>query len=113
MIITFVAVVFCAIIGIPIGIWMARSRWATSVITPILDILQTMPAFAYLAPLTLLFTIGPAAAVALTMLYAISPLIRITAHGIRTVSAGTLEAADSLGSTKGQKLLTGYRSEWR
>jgi glycine betaine/proline transport system permease protein len=105
IIITFVAVVFCAVIGVPIGIWMARSKWASSVITPILDVLQTMPAFAYLAPLTLLFTIGPAAAVALTMLYAISPLIRITAHGIRTVSSGTLEAADSLGSTRRQKLL--------
>jgi glycine betaine/proline transport system permease protein len=64
-----------------------------------------MPAFAYLAPLTLFFAIGPAAAVVITLLYAIPPLIRITAHGIRSVAAGTIEAADSLGATRRQTLL--------
>jgi glycine betaine/proline transport system permease protein len=104
LIITFVSVVICLVIGVPIGIWMAHSTRATTALTPVLDVLQTMPAFAYLAPLTLLFTIGPAAAVALTVLYAISVLIRISAHGVRTVSAGTLEAADSLGTTSWQRL---------
>lgn len=105
LIVTFVAVVICVIIGVPVGILMARSRAATTAITPILDVMQTMPAFAYLAPLTLFFTIGPAAAVAITLVYAIAPLIRITAHGIRTVAPGTVEAADSLGATRRQKLL--------
>lgn len=105
IIVTFVAVVACSIVGIPIGIAMARSRRVASVLTPALDLLQTLPAFAYLAPLTLLFAIGPSAAVAVTILYAVAPLIRITAHGIRTVAPSTVEAADSLGSTARQKLL--------
>src|SRR3954449_12660964 len=104
LIITFVAVAICVVIGIPVGILMARSKPSTTFITPILDVMQTMPAFAYLAPLTLFFTIGPAAAVAITLVYAIAPLIRITAHGIRTVAPGTVEAADSLGATRRQKL---------
>jgi len=104
LIITFVAVVICVVIGIPIGILMARSRGATTTITPALDVMQTMPAFAYLAPLTLFFAIGPAAAVAITLIYSIAPLIRITAHGIRTVAPGTVEAADSLGATRRQTL---------
>src|SRR3954467_12640402 len=104
LIITFVAVAICVVIGIPVGILMARSKPATTCITPILDVMQTMPAFAYLAPLTLFFTIGPAAAVAITLVYAIAPLIRITAHGIRTVAPGTVEAADSLGATRRQTL---------
>jgi glycine betaine/proline transport system permease protein len=104
LIITFVAVAICVVIGIPVGILMARSKPSTTLITPILDVMQTMPAFAYLAPLTLFFTIGPAAAVAITLVYAIAPLIRITAHGIRTVAPGTVEAADSLGATRRQTL---------
>jgi glycine betaine/proline transport system permease protein len=105
IIVTMVAVLICVVIGVPIGIWMARSKAATAAITPVLDVMQTMPAFAYLAPLTLFFAIGPAAAVVITLLYAIPPLIRITAHGIRSVSPGTLEAAGSLGATKRQTLL--------
>lgn len=105
LIITFVAVAICVVIGIPVGILMARSKPATTCITPILDVMQTMPAFAYLAPLTLFFAIGPAAAVAITLVYAISPLIRITAHGIRTVAPGTVEAAGSLGATRRQTLI--------
>jgi glycine betaine/proline transport system permease protein len=105
IIVTFVAVTVCVVIGVPVGILMARSRTAATLITPVLDVMQTMPAFAYLTPLTLFFAIGPAAAVVITLLYAIAPLIRITAHGIRTVSAGTLEAADSLGATKRQTLM--------
>src|SRR3954466_3433500 len=104
LIITFVAVAICVVIGIPVGILMARSKPSTTFITPFLDVMQTMPAFAYLAPLTLFFTIGPAAAVAITLVYAIAPLIRITAHGIRTVAPGTVEAADSLGATRRQTL---------
>jgi glycine betaine/proline transport system permease protein len=104
LIITFVAVLICVVIGVPIGIWMARSNGATAVITPILDVMQTMPSFAYLAPLALLFSIGPAAAVVVTLIYAVPPLIRITAHGIRTVGQPTTEAARSLGVTRRQLL---------
>jgi glycine betaine/proline transport system permease protein len=106
LIITFVAVLVCVIIGIPMGIWMARSRRATAVITPVLDAMQTMPSFAYLAPLVLVFGIGPASAVVTTLIYALPPLARITAHGIRTVSPTTIEAARSMGTSPWQVLRT-------
>lgn len=104
LIITFVAVAICVIIGIPIGILMARSKLATTILTPILDTMQTIPSFAYLTPLALLFGIGSASAVVVTLVYAIPPLIRITAHGVRTVNPGTVEAARSIGVTRGQLL---------
>ena len=106
LIVTFVAVLVCVVIGIPMGIWMARSRRATAVLTPVLDAMQTMPSFAYLAPLVLLFGIGPASAVVTTLIYALPPLARITAHGIRTVSPTTIEAARSMGTSRGQILRT-------
>jgi glycine betaine/proline transport system permease protein len=106
LIVTFVAVLVCVIIGIPMGIWMARSRRATAVITPVLDAMQTMPSFAYLAPLVLVFGIGPASAVVTTLIYALPPLARITAHGVRTVSPTTIEAARSMGTSRWQVLRT-------
>jgi glycine betaine/proline transport system permease protein len=106
LIVTFVAVFICVIIGIPLGIWMARSKRATSVITPILDVMQTMPSFAYLAPLVLFFGIGPASAVVTTLIYALPPLARITAHGIRSVSPTTIEAVRSMGTSRWQILRT-------
>lgn len=104
LIVTFVAVVICVVIGLPLGIWMARSKRATTVITPVLDLMQTLPSFAYLAPLALVFGIGPAAAIVTTLIYALPPLVRITAHGIRTVSPATVEAARSFGSSGTQAL---------
>jgi glycine betaine/proline transport system permease protein len=93
----------CAI-GIPIGIWMAHSKIATSVITPILDVMQTMPSFVYLLPFVVLFGIGTAAAIMVTLVYAIPPVIRITAHGIRNVDPEVLEATASLGQGRMQRL---------
>ena len=104
LIVTFVSVVICLLIGIPLGIWMARSRAATAVITPVLDVMQTMPSFVYLLPMTLLFGIGSAAAVIATMVYAVPPVIRITAYGIRSVSVATMEATTSMGSSRSQLL---------
>jgi glycine betaine/proline transport system permease protein len=106
LIVTFVAVLVCVLIGIPLGIWMARSKRANGVITPILDVMQTMPSFAYLAPLVLIFGIGPASAVVTTLIYALPPLARITAHGIRTVSPTTIEAVRSMGTSRWQILRT-------
>ena len=100
------AVLVCVLIGIPLGIWMARSKRANGVITPILDVMQTMPSFAYLAPLVLIFGIGPASAVVTTLIYALPPLARITAHGIRTVSPTTIEAVRSMGTSRWQILRT-------
>jgi glycine betaine/proline transport system permease protein len=104
LIVTLVSVVICIVIGIPIGIWMARSRSASTVITPVLDVLQTFPAFCYLTPFALFFGIGPATAVVVTLLYAMPPLVRITEHGIRSVSPTTVEAARSMGLTSRQML---------
>ncbi len=106
LIVTFVAVAICVIIGIPLGIWMARSARANTVITPILDVMQTMPSFAYLAPLVLFFGIGPASAVVTTLIYALPPIARITAHGIRSVSPTTIEAVRSMGTSRWQILRT-------
>ena len=100
LIITLLAVLICIAIGIPIGIWMARSKAASTAVTPILDVMQTLPAFCYLAPLALFFGIGSATAVVLTLIYALPPIVRITEHGIHSVSPTTIEAARSLGLTR-------------
>jgi glycine betaine/proline transport system permease protein len=104
LIVTGVAVVICCMIGLPLGIAMARRKSVSAVVTPVLDLMQTMPAFAYLAPLALLFGIGASAGVVCTLIYALPPLVRITEHGIRSVPATTIEAAGSLGVTKRQLL---------
>lgn len=104
LIVTFIAVLICVVIGIPLGIWMASSKRATAVISPILDVMQTMPSFAYLAPLVLVFGIGPASAVVTTLIYALPALVRITAHGLRSVSPTVMEATRSMGSGRWQTL---------
>ena len=98
------AVTISFVIGVPIGIWMARSDRARAIITPILDVMQIMPTFAYLAPFVLFFGIGPAAAAIVTLIYAMPAAIRITSFGIRSVPANTVEAGRSLGSTDRQLL---------
>ena len=75
-------------------------------VTPVLDLMQTVPAFAYLTPLVLLFGIGPASAVMVTFIYAVPPLIRVTAHALDDVDEHAVEAARSLGATGWQRLRT-------
>ena len=104
LIITLMSVVLCIVTGIPLGILMARSKGWSATVTPVLDLMQTVPAFCYLAPLALFFGIGPAVAVVLTFIYALPPLVRITEHGIRSVSSTTVEAARSMGLTPRQML---------
>jgi len=96
LIITFVAVAFALLIGIPLGIWMARSKVVTAIVTPVLDLMQTMPSFVYLLPFVILFGIGAACATLVTLVYALPPVTRITAHAIKNVSATTIEATSSL-----------------
>ncbi len=102
--ITFVAVAICAVVGIPIGITMGSSSIVSAVITPVLDVMQTLPSFVYLLPIVVVFGIGPAAAAIVTLIYAIPPIIRITAHGIRNVPESAIEATTSLGQTRWQLL---------
>jgi len=104
LIVTVVAVAICVVLGLPLAILMARSRRVTTIVTPILDAMQTTPPFAYLAPMTLLFAIGPPAAVVVTVIFAFPPMVRIAAHGMRTVSPTSMEAAGSMGSTTVQTL---------
>ena len=73
LIITLLAVVICMVVGIPLGIWMARSKPVSNSVTPVLDIMQTFPPFCYLAPLALFFGIGSACALVLTIIYALPP----------------------------------------
>lgn len=101
---TIAAVAIALLIGIPLGVWAGMSDWFNRVITPVLDFMQILPTFVYLAPLTLMFLIGPAAAVIATLIYAAPPVIRLTAHGIRAVPEETREAVESLGATQFQAL---------
>jgi glycine betaine/proline transport system permease protein len=102
---TAAAVLIALLIGIPLGIWAGLSPRVNRIITPFLDFMQTMPTFVYLAPLTLFFLIGPASATIATLIYAMPPAIRITAHAVASVPASSREAADSLGATRGQTLV--------
>ncbi len=101
---TIAAVLVCLVIGIPFGVWAGLSDRVNKVVTPVLDFMQTMPTFVYLAPLTLFFLIGPASATIATLIYAMPPVVRITAHGIRAVPRTTVEASESMGSTRWQTL---------
>nr|WP_296065794.1 ABC transporter permease subunit [uncultured Actinoplanes sp.] len=104
LVLTLSAVLLSVAIGVPLGVLAARVRWVGSALRPVLDVMQIMPTFAYLAPMTLLFGIGEPAAVIATLIYAVPVTIRITALGISEVSPVTVEAATALGSTPWQVL---------
>ena len=101
---TFASVALALAIGLPLGVLAGRSDRFARAITPVLDAMQIIPAFAYLMPIVILFSVGPGAAVATTLIYAIPPAIRITALGIRGVQPNTVEAATALGATRLQTL---------
>jgi glycine betaine/proline transport system permease protein len=101
---TLCAVVLSVLFGVAIGIVAGTSRRFNAFVTPILDFMQILPTFAYLPLVTLFFLIGPASALIVTMVYAVPPVIRLTAVGIREVSPTTVEAAESIGSTRLQLL---------
>ena len=105
LIITFVAVGVAVLIGMPLAVLVGTgNRVVNGVITTILDIFQTLPTFVYLLPIVLFFGIGASTAVVCTLIYALPPIIRIAGHGIRTVSETTIEATDSAGQTRWQRL---------
>ncbi|WP_230660374.1 glycine betaine ABC transporter substrate-binding protein [Psychrobacter sp. I-STPA10] len=100
-----VSVLVTVVIGIPIGIAMASSRLLRKVITPVLDVMQTMPSFVYLIPVLMLFGIGKVPALFATVIYALPPLIRLTMLGITQVPHEMIEAGRSFGSTHKQILV--------
>ncbi|WP_188190746.1 ABC transporter permease [Nonomuraea sp. SYSU D8015] len=103
-----VAVLLSLAIGIPIGVWAGLSGRVRRAVTPVLDVMQIMPTFAYLAPLALFFHIGAPAGAIATMIYSIPPAIRITALAISGVSPTAVEASSSLGATRWQTLFKVY-----
>ena len=99
------AVLISLVIGIPLGVWTARSNRAEAVLRPILDGMQTMPAFVYLIPVVLFFGIGRVPAVIAAVIYAVPPAVRLTNLGLRRVPEDVLEAAEAFGSTPRQSLV--------
>ncbi|ALO14152.1 ABC transporter permease [Salinivirga cyanobacteriivorans] len=92
------------IIGIPLGIYAARNDGAEKIIRPILDFMQTMPAFVYLIPAIILFSVGNVPGVVATIIFALPPAVRLTNLGIRNVPEDVVEASKAFGSTKRQLL---------
>ena len=101
-----VATLLSIAVGIPIGIMMARSDRVQRVVMPILDIMQTMPAFVYLIPVVMLLGIGKVPGIIAVIIYAIPPLIRLTNLGIRLVDREVLEAATAFGANSTQRLFS-------
>jgi glycine betaine/proline transport system permease protein len=99
-----VSTLIAIIIGLPIGIVMARSNRVQGVVNPVLDVMQTMPSFVYLIPVVVIFGIGKVPGLIAVVIYAVPPMIRLTNLGIRLVDRDVLEAADAFGSSPGQTL---------
>lgn len=99
-----VAIAISTVIGIPLGIASAVWTPVSKTLRPVLDVMQILPAFAYLVPIVVLFSIGNPAGIVATVIYAVPPLVRFTEVGIRTVRRDVIEAAESFGATRRQVL---------
>lgn len=103
--IIFVCTVLCILLGVPIGIAMSKNDTLQRMTIPVLDMLQTLPAFVYLIPLIFLFSVTESKLYGIAIImYAIVPVIRLTDLGIRLVDKDVIEAADAFGMTNRQKL---------
>ena len=100
-----VASVIALLVAIAVGIWAARNARVSAAVRPVLDFMQTMPAFVYLIPAVMFFGIGLVPGVVATFVFAIPPLVRLVNLGIRQVPKDLIEAADAFGSTRWQKLV--------
>lgn len=101
---TIVAVIIAILIAVPLGIWAARSQTVSTIVRPILDFLQTMPAFVYLIPAIFLFGVGVVPGMVATVLFAVAPGVRLTELGIRGVDSEVVEAGNAFGATPGRIL---------
>ena len=99
-----VATLACVVSGIPLGILMAQSNRTQSIITPVLDVMQTIPSFVYLIPVVMLLGIGKVPGLIAVCIYAVPPIIRLTNLGLRLVDREALEAAEAFGASYHQKL---------
>ncbi len=98
------ATVIALAIGIPLGIWMSNNNKLDRFMRPILDFMQTMPAFVYLIPAVYFFDLGKVPGAVATVIFAMPPVVRLTSLGIRQVPKDVIEAANSFGATYKQKL---------
>lgn len=98
------ALFFCLIIGLPLGIGLARHERLAKIVRPLLDAMQTTPAFVYLVPIVMLFGIGNVPGVIVTIIFALPPIIRLTILGIKQVPSDLIEAARSFGASPRQML---------
>ncbi|MEA5084104.1 MAG: proline/glycine betaine ABC transporter permease [Lachnospiraceae bacterium] len=98
------ATLIALIIGLPLGIWMSRSDRLNRIMRPVLDFMQTMPAFVYLIPAVYFFDLGPVPGAVATIIFAMPPIVRLTSLGIRQVPFDVVEAARSFGATPKQML---------
>lgn len=96
------SVILAVVIGLPLGILAGKSDRFQAVLRPILDTMQTIPAFVYLVPVVMLIGIGNVAGVIVTVIFALAPLIRLTSLGIRSVNQSVVEAARAFGATPAQ-----------
>ena len=96
---TLIAVLLSVAIAIPMGIWAAHNDTVDFLLRPVLDVFQTIPAFVFLVPVIMLFNVGRVPGIIASVIYAVPPAIRLTNLGIRQISAQTIEAAESFGST--------------
>ncbi|WP_077214668.1 ABC transporter permease [Bacillus dakarensis] len=99
------AVIITVVIGIPMGIWASQKTVVKQILTPILDFMQTMPAFVYLIPAIFFFSIGVVPGVVSSVIFAVPPTIRLTILGIQQVPTDIIEATEAFGSTTRQRLL--------
>jgi glycine betaine/proline transport system permease protein len=98
------SVLIALVIGIPLGIWASKSDTVENIVRPILDFMQTLPAFVYLIPAVLFFRLGEVPGVVATLIFSLPPAVRLTNLGIRQVPSDVREAAQSFGSTGAQML---------
>ena len=92
------------LIGIPMGVWAAKNKMADNIIRPVLDFMQTMPAFVYLIPAVLFFGLGTVPGAFATIIFAMPPVVRLTSLGIRQVPGDIVEATRAFGATQRQLL---------
>lgn len=102
---TLIATLLCLVVGIPVGIWASKNETVNQSVRPVLDFMQTMPAFVYLIPAVLLFGLGKVPGVIATFIFATPPVVRLTNLGIREVPEEVVEASRSFGATTRQTLL--------
>ena len=92
------------LMGVPLGVWAAKRTWVHRVLRPVLDLMQTMPAFVYLIPAVLLFRLGAVPGVLATVIFSMPPVVRLTTLGIRQVPDDIVEASRAFGASPQQQL---------